>query len=252
MTFLAYAFRRLVAISLGLALTGYSAWASWTHQGDLIGPLAAVSAAALLALTEYAWRDGQRFLSVALLVFGLASAAISGSVVLERVAHSHAASAHKAASGNLPRSLAAKATVDAETRVRTAEAAVLAETGRGGCKAVCKGLKEEAKAAREELTKARSLQASLGAETSIDPAADILGSWAATIRLIRLLGLPLWLELAAPVVLAYGFAPGAPKAPVEKPKAKRRAKKRAPRKPTVKPLVRRRPNLRLVAVNDNR
>ena len=44
-----YYLRRLVAIGLGLALTGYSAWASWSHHHDLIGPLAAVSAAALLA-----------------------------------------------------------------------------------------------------------------------------------------------------------------------------------------------------------
>jgi hypothetical protein len=53
----AYVFRRGLAIMLGLALTSYSAWASWSHQGDLIGPLAAISAATLLALCEYAWRD---------------------------------------------------------------------------------------------------------------------------------------------------------------------------------------------------
>lgn len=88
MAYLAYLFRRLIAIILGVALTGYSAWASWTHSGDLIGPLAAVSAAVLLAFTEYAWRDRQRIMAGCLLVLGLAAAAISGSVVLERVSHS--------------------------------------------------------------------------------------------------------------------------------------------------------------------
>jgi hypothetical protein len=78
MAYLAYLFRRVVAIALGLALTAYSAWASWTHQGDLIGPLAALSAAVLLAFCEYAWRD-RRWVHFGLLgLLGLAAAAISG------------------------------------------------------------------------------------------------------------------------------------------------------------------------------
>ncbi|HEX5999988.1 MAG TPA: hypothetical protein VFZ16_11440 [Hyphomicrobiaceae bacterium] len=60
---------------------------------------------------------------------------------------------------------------------------------------------------------------------------SILGPHAETFQLVTLLGLPLWLELAAPIVLAYGFALGAPKAPAPAPKAKRRKQKRAPRKP---------------------
>ena len=51
--------RRAVAIALGGTLTGYSAWASWTHSHDVLGPLAAVSAAVLLALCERAWHDRQ-------------------------------------------------------------------------------------------------------------------------------------------------------------------------------------------------
>jgi hypothetical protein len=93
---LCYLLRRLVAIALGVALTGYSAWASWSHGRDLIGPLAAISAAVLLALCEHAWRDRNRVLAGLLGLFGLASAVISGSIVLERVSHTQEARAHQA------------------------------------------------------------------------------------------------------------------------------------------------------------
>lgn len=64
-----------------------------------------------------------------------------------------------------------------------------------------------------------------------------------------LLGLPLWLELAAPVVLAYGFAP-APCKEVLAGKLKRRRHgkpTRAP-KPAVKAAAQ--SPLKLVAAND--
>jgi hypothetical protein len=77
---------------------------------------------------------------------------------------------------------------------------------------------------------ARTKLVGLGAETAENPAAKVLGAHAETFQLATLLGLPLWLELAAPAVLAYGFAPGRRKAP-EPPKKKRRQQKRAPRRP---------------------
>jgi hypothetical protein len=89
----------------------------------------------------------------------------------------------------------------------------------------------------------------LGAEAAVDPAAGVLGAHAATLRLVSLLGLPLWLEIAAPVVLAYGFAPSpAKKAPV---KARRRSKAKRRAKPVVKPakVGTARPRLKLVAAN---
>jgi hypothetical protein len=70
-------------------------------------------------------------------------------------------------------------------------------------------------------------------------------------QLATLLGLPLWLELAAPAVLAYGFAPAPRKAPAEK-KAKRRKVKRAPRKPAspAKAAQAQRAPLKLVGTDD--
>jgi hypothetical protein len=228
--FACYLFRRAVAIVLGVALTGYSAWASWTHQGDLIGPLAAVSAALLLAFCEYARRDGQRFMACALVVLGLAAAAISGSIVLERVSHSQEARDHKTRSANLPRIEAHKALTEAQQELTKATAAAGDACGDGEGRECTAASKRET-AARKRVAEARSQLVGLGAETVVDPAAGVLGAYADTLRLVTLLGLPLWLELAAPVVLAYGFAPGPRKGPEPKPKAGRRREKRAARKP---------------------
>lgn len=262
MATLAYYFRRLVAIALGLALTGYSAWASWSHHHDLVGPLAAIAAAVLLAFCEYAWRD-RSYVHFALLGFlGIAAALISASVVLERVASTSADRTHQARSANLPRVEAAKAVTEAQARLAAADAGVLAETTRKdkpGCGSACKGLKKEAEAARKELAEARARMVKLGATAAENPAAALLGPWAETFQLVTLLGLPLWLELAAPVVLAYGFAPGAPKLPVEPAKMAKAPAKRKPRKPATPAKAKaklptkakgKRPPLWLVAAND--
>jgi hypothetical protein len=100
------------------------------------------------------------------------------------------------------------------------------------------------------VAEARAQLVGLGAETVIDPAGGILGAHADTLRLVVLLGLPLWLELAAPVVLAYGFAPAPGKEP-PRPKAKRRKTKRvpAPAPPSAKATAR--SPLKLVAANDH-
>jgi hypothetical protein len=225
MAYLFYLFRRLVAIALGLALTGYSAWSSWTHQGDLIGPLAAISAAALLAFCEYALRD-RRWVHFGLLgLLGLAAAAISGSIVLERVSHSQEARSHQARSANLPRIEAQKALTEAQQALTQATAAASDACDDGDTRS-CKAASKRETEARQRVTEARSKLVGLGAETVVDPAAGVLGAHAETLRLATLLGLPLWLELAAPAVLAYGFAPAPRKAETPKKKRWRRKVKR--------------------------
>jgi hypothetical protein len=232
MATVSYYARRFVAIALGLALTGYSAWASWTHFHDPLGPLAAVSAATLLALGEYSWRDRQRLRAGILGVLGLAAAVISGSVVLERVSSTSEARTHQARSANLPRVEARKALDEARADLKVAEAAVKDEARDGGCRRICKDLKKEAKVARQRVDSARAKLVALGAQSAENPVASLLGSYAETFQLATLLGLPLWLELAAPAVLAFGFAPAPRKEePKPKPKAKRRKKKATPRKP---------------------
>jgi hypothetical protein len=252
MALLCYLLRRALAIVLGVALTAYSAWASWHHQGDLIGPLAAISAAALLAFAEHAWRDRQKLSAVLLGVLGLAAAVISGSVVLDRVAHTQATTVQAAKSSNLPRSQAQAALAEAKVALVAAEKAASANCG-SGRGPQCKALEQRELAARKRVEEARSKLVGLGAETAEDPAGAILGDHAATLRLAVLLGLPLWLELAAPVVLAYGFAPAPRQKDAPKVKRRRRATRKAPRKPT-EPSAKvgtAQPRLKLVAANDH-
>jgi hypothetical protein len=240
--------RRAVAVALGLALTAYSAWASWSHFHDPLGPLAAVAAAAMLALSEHSWRDRQRLRALVLGVLGLAAAVVSGSVVLERVSHTQEARLHSARSDNLPRVEARKALAEARQVLEKAEAASRAEcaSGRGPR---CGALEKREDAARQRVADARTRLTGLGAQTAENPAAAMLGSWAATFQLAMLLGLPVWLELAAPVVLAYGFAPAPPREPVKTKRKGKRKKKRPPRKPPGPPAAKRAaaPGLKLVA-----
>jgi hypothetical protein len=98
---------------------------------------------------------------------------------------------------------------------------------------------------------ARTQLVGLGAETVIDPAGGILGAHAETFRLVVLLGLPLWLELAAPVVLAYGFAPAPRKEEPPRLKRRRRGKPtRAPKPATPSGKATAQSPLKLVAAND--
>lgn len=248
MAALFYYLRRFVAIALGLALTGYSSWASWSHHHDLIGPLAAISAAGFLCFAEYAWRDRNWFHFGALGTLGLAAAVFSGSVVLERVSHTQEARMQSAKSSNLPRQEAQKALAEAQRTLAKAEADASSQcsSGRGPR---CVALESREKEARERVSKARAELVGFGAETAVNPAVNILGRYAADFQLATLLGLPLWLELAAPAVLAYGFAPKRRKASRPKTKRRRRKVKRPPREPAASAQKRRAtaPNLRLVA-----
>jgi hypothetical protein len=223
--------RRSVAIALGLALTGYSAWASWTLTHMMSsGPLqrSPQPCCSLCVSTHGTDRQWVRFGMLGML--GAAAAVFSGSMVLERVASTSEARNHQARSANLPRAEARKA-LDEARDLKTAEAAVRDETKKGGCKAVCEGLKKEADAARQRVDRARAELVALGATSAENPAATLLGPYAEMFQTATLLGLPIWIELAAPVVLAAGFAPGRRKAPAPQPKPKQRKEKRAPRRP---------------------
>ena len=224
--------RRAVAIALGGTLTGYSAWASWTHSHDVLGPLAAVSAAVLLALCERAWHDRQLIRLVLLGMLGISAAVFSGTVVLERIAHAQAGRLSASRTDNLPRLEAERSLAEAKKSLAAAEAEARDEC-RSGRKLRCEATEQREQAARSRVAEARSRLVSLGAVSVETPVAAVLGEWTETYHRVMPLALPLWLELAAPIVLAYGFAPAPRKEePSRKKKAKRRKKKRPPRKPT--------------------
>ena len=222
--------RRAVAIALGGTLTGYSAWVSWTHSHDVLGPLAAVSAAVLLALCERAWHDRQLIRLVLLGGLGISAAVFSGSVVLERIAHAQAARLSASRTDNLPRLESERALAEAKKSLEKAEAEARDEC-RSGRKLRCEATESREKAARERVVEARAKLVSLGAVSVENPVAAVLGEWTETYHRVMPLALPLWLELAAPIVLAYGFAPGPHKGPAPEKKVRRQTTRRAPRKP---------------------
>lgn len=225
-----YYLRRAVAIALGGALTGYSAWCSWHHSHDVLGPLAAVSAAVLLALCEHAWRDRQVIRIVLLGVLGITAAVISGAVVLERVSARQEARLQASRTDNLPRQLAERSLAEAKEALAKAEAEAAAEC-RSGRKIRCESTEHREVEARKRVEAERAKVVSLGAISVVNPVASVLGGWTELYHRALPLALPIWLEVAAPVVLAYGFAPGRRKAPEPEKKARRRTTRREPRKP---------------------
>src|SRR5262245_16722740 len=70
-----YRVLRGAAIIFGAGLTGYSAWLSWSHHMDPVGPIAAVTGALLFVFAEHAWVDRRPIRFV--LMLGLATMALS-------------------------------------------------------------------------------------------------------------------------------------------------------------------------------
>jgi hypothetical protein len=197
-----------------------------------------VSAAVLLALCEYAWRDRQVIRLALFGGLGIAAAVISGTVVLERISARQEARLHAARTDNLPRQLAERSLADAKESLATAETEARDEC-RSGRKLRCEATEHREAEARQRVEAARAKVVALGATSVENPIASVLGGWTELYHRAMPLALPLWLELAAPVVLAYGFAPGpARESAPSKRKAKRRKKKRPPRKPPAKPALR--------------
>ena len=238
------------AIALGGACTGWSAYQSWLHSPwDLTGPLAAVAAAAMFIFCEYAVKGRQWVLFSVLCVLGLLAAAISGSVVLQRNADNQAKRQASAQSGNLPRVEADKALLAAEAELKKASAEATAEcakgdtvrtvrTKEGGVKNIiipntrCSSLTQRETEARARVETARRNVVNAGARTAENPVASVMGGWADTFHWAMAVAPAIWLELAAPALLAFGFAPWPQKAPEPLRKKKRRKKKRLPQKPT--------------------
>jgi hypothetical protein len=107
---------------------------------------------------------------------------------------------------NHPRVEAQRALNDARAELQAAadEAKAECQTGRGKR---CTELERRESAARQRVADARAKVISAGAQADEDPAAVLFGAWAETYRVALPLALPMWLEIASPVLLAYGFAP---------------------------------------------
>src|SRR5262245_19188164 len=211
---------RGAAIIFGAGLTGYSAWLSWTHHFDPVGPIAAITGALLFVFAEHAWVD-RRWIRFGLML-GLAAMAltISGLQVYGRVSSSQETRLQATRSDNLPKVMAEQAVTDAKEELDKATAEAASEC-RSGRRTKCEGAEQREKAARERVAKARSELAGLGAQRKEDPGAASLAAllpWFSAEQIQQAVPalLPLWLELTAPLLLSLGLAPGkAPKATKE-------------------------------------
>jgi hypothetical protein len=158
------------------------------------------------------------------------AATISGAVVLQRNAHTQAERAQTVASSNLPKAEAQKALAKAEKELDEARAEASSEC-RSGRGRRCSALEQREAEARQRVTKARSELVNLGAEAAEKPITAVMGGWAVHFDRAMAVAPALWLEVAAPALLAFGFAPWSHKRPETRKKAKQRQVKRAPRKP---------------------
>jgi hypothetical protein len=202
---LGYYARRGVAITLACVLTGYGAWLSWCHFQSSLGPLVAISAAVLLVIAEHAWRHSKRR-ALLLGFLGVAAAGISATVVVDRVTATDQARAQSTRNANHPKAVAEGALSDAKAELQAAaeEAKAECKTGRGKR---CTELEGRETAARQRVADARAKLVAAGAQADEDPAAALFGVWAKTYRIALPLALPIWLEIASPILLGYGFSP---------------------------------------------
>ena len=115
-----------------------------------------------------------------------------------------------ARSGNLPRVQAEQALTEAKDALAAASAAAQGEcrTGRGKR---CEALEAREGAARQRVEETRTKLVGMGAKVAEDPGARVMAALlpvsAETYRLISPALLPIWLELTAPLLLAFGLAP---------------------------------------------
>lgn len=241
---------RAAAIALGLGCTAWSAYQSWQHNPwDLTGPLAAVSAAAFFVFAEHAAKGRQWVHFGVLGGLGLLAAVISGSVVLQRNAESQAKREASAQSRNLPGQQANGSLVAAEAELARASAKAAVECAKGdtvktvrtkdgAVKTVvipntrCSSLTQRETEARARVATARQKVVDAGASTAENPVASVMGGWAATFHWAMAVAPAIWLELAAPALLAFGFAPW-PRHMV--PERKKRARRRKKKRPSLRP-----------------
>jgi hypothetical protein len=165
-----------------------------------------VSAAALFIFAEHAVSDRQRFHFASMGVLAVLAAVISGSVVLQRNADTQSARLHSTQSTNLPRAEAKAALDEAKEALKTAEAGTKAEcsSGRGP---KCLDLERREAEARQRVETKRSEVVKLGAQAAESSTASVLGDWAPIFDRGMVVAPAIWLELAAPALLAFGFAP---------------------------------------------
>lgn len=201
----------------GCGLLATSASVNVSHIVESGLPLASPMVAAVVAIAVgsaiavpaglTAWRDRRNALAVLAFValgcgemFGLVSGA-------ERLLVAREERARIVAEHNAPHATAASRVTLAEAGYAAAEAAAVAEAGRGGCGRACKDLRAAADQARQRLEDARSALERAEPPKSESILADTLGLPAATVEIVPALLFTLALNGLGFVLLAIGHRP---------------------------------------------
>jgi hypothetical protein len=204
------------------------------------GAVVTVVAAILPILAGRCWGNGRYVLASLLWLALVPALSVILCAAVERTGGAKDTADRDRQAIALRAELARSAVKDAKTRLDAAEAAVLAETKSGGCKTICEGFKEEAKAARKALSEARNTVAQAGVVPR-DPMAArlaaVLPVSEAGIALYQPLVLPLAISALGLLLITVGaHTPKRRKALKRKGKPRRRkSKPRARKLPTPLP-----------------
>jgi hypothetical protein len=117
-----YLLQRFAATSVGVGLTGLSAWYSWEFFHELSAAIAAVVGAGTLHLAEACWHDRRRIRALSFAALALLAVGISLVATLDRVASERDRKVQARQSENLGRTVAERSIVDAKGELAEAEA----------------------------------------------------------------------------------------------------------------------------------
>lgn len=232
-----------VAIAAGVTLTGIEVWGAVEyllkqegHVSYLVlgGGIVTAVAALLPPLAERCWQAGRKTLALLLWAALLPALALVLTAAIERSggARDGAQSGRQVIAQRIE--LARSAEAEAKTRLKTAEAAVLAETARKdkpGCGLACKSLKVEVEEARKELKLARDAVAAAGVvpkDSQATRIAAILPVSEEAVALYQPIILPISISALGLLLIAVG----AHSSKRRKAQKKRRGKRKKGRRPT--------------------
>ena len=206
--------RRALAIMAGVAATLAAAALNVTHLIDSGQPLLSPMTGAILALAlaavaaalvaGEAWRSGRRVLAWCLVLCVVAGELFGLVIGAERLLSVREDRQRAAAAINTARWTATVRFEAASAALTNAEAAILNEAGRGGCKSACQALQAEADRARARLEAASIALQSAPAEKNRMLLASTLGLRPAIMEIVPALLFSVALNGLAFTLLAFG------------------------------------------------
>jgi hypothetical protein len=206
--------RRALAIGAGVATIAAGAAPNVTHliEGGqpLVSPMTgavlalAIGAVAAALVANEAWRSGRKILASCLVASVVAGEGFGLIMGAERLLSAREERQRAAAMTNTARWTATVRFEAANSALAAAEAAMLKEAGRGGCKGACQALQVEADRARQRVESANSALVATPAEKNRALLAATLGLPPALVEIVPALLFSTALNGLAFTLLAFG------------------------------------------------